>query len=61
MINGNCILRMPVETADEEESVRGWVTRTAEAANGPVYFRCLAKFVMMLVFHPNTQLIGSLS
>jgi len=38
------IIRMPVET---ETGLRGWVTRTAEAANGPVFFRQL--------FHDNDR------
>mmetsp|Transcript_6815 Transcript_6815/g.18885 ORF Transcript_6815/g.18885 Transcript_6815/m.18885 type:complete len:349 (-) Transcript_6815:68-1114(-) len=35
------IVRMPVEYYSEAADViiRGWVTRTAEAANGPVFFR----------------------
>jgi len=36
-INQHGIIRMPVETADD--GTRGWVTRTAEAAQGPAFFR----------------------
>mmetsp|Transcript_102310 Transcript_102310/g.161629 ORF Transcript_102310/g.161629 Transcript_102310/m.161629 type:complete len:509 (-) Transcript_102310:237-1763(-) len=35
--NEHGIIRMPMETV--EDGVRGWVTRTAEAANGPAFFR----------------------
>jgi len=35
--NQHGIIRMPVETV--QDGIRGWVTRTAEAANGPVFFR----------------------
>jgi len=35
--NEHGIIRMPMETVDD--AVRGWVTRTAEAANGPAFFR----------------------
>lgn len=36
--NQHGIIRMPVETY-EDPSLRGWVTRTAEAAHGPAFFR----------------------
>lgn len=35
--NEHGIVRMPVETVDDR--VRGWVTRTAEAAQGPAFFK----------------------
>lgn len=38
------IMRMPVEFVSDETGQRmsGWVTRTAEAASGPIYFRPVA-------------------
>jgi len=35
----NGVVRMLVESIDQEAPFRGWVTRTAEAAGGPVFFK----------------------
>jgi len=33
------IIRMPVESLDPQEGLKGWVTRTAEQAGGPAFFK----------------------
>jgi len=43
-ISPHGIIRMPIERyCDGDGIIRGWVTRTAEAANGPVFFKPCGK------------------